>query len=186
MARFCLSVRPSVRPPARPSVRPFVRPTVHRSRMHKPGPVSADDRSHHRVLTAGPGAGEGSRLCGIISPKCDGLCRGGGTGRGGKGEGEGQRARPFLRSAATFPTPSRLWRPSEFSTPDVVCLKILKYLKILLPIFASSICIMSIPISPISFFPKVKFFPPPTPIEIRSYLLYLSFAQRLTENRASF
>lgn len=46
--------------------------------MHKPGPVSADDRSHHRVLTAGPGAGEGSRLCGIISPKCDGLGQGGG------------------------------------------------------------------------------------------------------------
>lgn len=47
--------------------------------MHRLGPVSADDRSHHRVLTAGSGAGEGSRLCGIISPKCDGL----GRGRGG-------------------------------------------------------------------------------------------------------
>lgn len=76
VARFCLSVRPSVRPPVRPSVRPSIRPTVRRSRMHRLGPVSADDRSHHRVLTAGSGAGEGSRLCGIISPKCDGLDRG--------------------------------------------------------------------------------------------------------------
>ena len=47
--------------------------------MHRPGPVSADDRSHHRVLTAGSGAGEGNRLCGIISPKCDGLGRGRGS-----------------------------------------------------------------------------------------------------------
>ena len=43
VARFCLSVRPSVRPSAR------------RFANAQPGcPVSADDRSHHRVLTAGP------------------------------------------------------------------------------------------------------------------------------------
>lgn len=42
----------------------------------QPGcPVSADDRSHHRVLTAGPAIGGGNRPCGIISPKCDGLGR---------------------------------------------------------------------------------------------------------------
>lgn len=102
MARFCLSVRPSVCPSVRPLVRPFVRPTVHRSRMHKPGPVSADDRSHHRVLTAGPGAGEGSRLCGIISPKCDGLCQGERVIRGKGGGGRTARD-PF----SDQPPPSR-------------------------------------------------------------------------------
>lgn len=74
MARFCLSVRPSVHP--------FVRPSVRRFANAQPGcPVSADDRSHHRVLTAGPAIGGGNRLCGIISPKCDGL--GGGKGVAG-------------------------------------------------------------------------------------------------------
>lgn len=82
----------------------FVRRSVRPSFANaQPGcPVSADDRSHHRVLTAGPAGNRrgGNRPCGIISPKCDGLERQRERGR------RVSRANPFLRSLTIQPRPS--------------------------------------------------------------------------------